>query len=67
MKELANILSGLRHATEESAEEAGFDCGKNGSNTANCHFKFFATRELTAAWERGKARAQKLAKPLKQP
>jgi ribosome modulation factor len=43
--------------TIEQAEAAGYDCGKNGANTANCDFTLFATPELTAAWERGKKRA----------
>jgi phosphoribosyl-AMP cyclohydrolase len=33
----------------------GFDCGRHGPNTTNCHFSIFASRELTDAWERGHA------------
>lgn len=43
--------------TEEEAEIAGYDAGTNGSNTTNTHFRFFGSRELTDAWERGKRRA----------
>ena len=42
--------------TEKQAEDAGYDAGKNGPNTANCHFAFFAKPELTRAWERGNER-----------
>ena len=31
----------------------GYDCGRNGPNTTNCHFAAFAAPEKTAAWERG--------------
>lgn len=44
--------------TEQDAERAGYDCGKNGANTDNCNFRLFARPELTKAWERGKARAE---------
>lgn len=35
--------------------DAGFDNGKNGPNTKNCHFGFFSTAEKTMDWERGSA------------
>lgn len=35
----------------------GYDCGKNGSSTTNCHFAAFATPEKTKEWERGLADA----------
>jgi hypothetical protein len=44
--------------TEEYAERMGYDCGWNGADTTNCRFSIFATPELTAAWERGKKRAE---------
>lgn len=44
---------------EEHAERMGYDCGKNGPNETNCHFSLFSLPELTRAWERGKARAQR--------
>lgn len=40
-----------------SAYEAGKDCTINGANTENCNFKWFATPELLAEWERGKREA----------
>jgi len=39
----------------KTAYEAGRDCALNGANTENCNFKWFATPESTAEWERGKA------------
>ena len=36
----------------------GYDCGKNGSDTTNCHFAAFATPAKTRAWEQGKADAE---------
>ncbi len=42
----------------------GYDCGKNGSNTTNCHFAAFDTPEKTKEWERGQADA-KAGKPEK--
>jgi hypothetical protein len=45
-------------STEDAAEAAGYDCGKNGPNTTNCHFGLFSTLAKTAAWERGKRRAE---------
>lgn len=45
--------------SEKEAESYGYDCGKNGANMTNCNFRIFATRELTKAWERGKARADR--------
>jgi hypothetical protein len=45
--------------TESDAEEAGWDAGYYGPNTTNCHFGYFATKELTAAWERGNARGKR--------
>lgn len=43
---------------EKEAEKFGYDAGKNGADTINCNFRIFATKELTKAWERGKARAE---------
>lgn len=39
---------------------AGFDCGLNGSNTDNCHFSFFSSREQTDEWEAGKKEGEKM-------
>lgn len=41
-------------STTHTAYEAGQDCGFNGPNDENCHFRHFATPEQTASWERGK-------------
>ena len=43
----------------QEAYEAGRDCAINGANTTNCHIRHFAARELTDAWEKGKAEADK--------
>lgn len=42
----------------QHARELGYDCGKNGPNTRNCHFAIFSTPENTAAWERGMREAE---------
>lgn len=39
---------------EKAAYAAGLDCARNGANTTNCHFSYFARPELTRAWEKGK-------------
>ena len=36
----------------------GYDCGKSGANTTNCHFAAFASPMKTKAWEHGKADAE---------
>ena len=36
----------------------GYDCGKNGPSTTNCHFAAFASPEKTKVWEEGKADAE---------
>lgn len=41
------------------AYDAGYDCGQNGPNEKNCHFGLFATPQMTKAWERGKADAER--------
>jgi len=45
------------NATEAEAEEAGRRSVIEGANQRTCHFRFFATPELTQAWERGKRAA----------
>lgn len=52
----ASFLVGRPTASE--AEQAGYDASKHGADTTNCNFRFFATPELTAAWERGHKRAK---------
>ena len=41
----------------------GYNCGKNGPNTTNCHFAAFETPEKEKEWNRGQADAQ-AGKPL---
>ena len=48
--------------TLTDAYNAGLDCALNGANTTNCHFTLFATKELTKAWERGKAAGEERKK-----
>ena len=52
-------LVSLRPVRSGHAYGAGYDCGLNGVNTTNCHFKYFGTKELTKEWERGKADAER--------
>lgn len=40
----------------EDARQKGYQCGRDGPNTTNCHFSIFATREMTTAWEEGNRR-----------
>lgn len=56
-----SILGGLVHRLVSREDypkmtpyEAGFECGKNGANTTNCHFSFFSSPERTVEWEKGK-------------
>ncbi len=39
--------------------QAGFSAGKDGANTTNSHFSFFATKEQTADWEAGQRDGKK--------
>ena len=39
--------------SENECYEAGFDSGLNGSNSTNCHFSYFATKEKMERWEKG--------------
>lgn len=45
--------------TLADAYNAGLDCALNGPNITNCDYRLFATKELTAAWEHGKAVGEK--------
>ena len=51
---IKNMINSINNATEKKAFEMGYDCGKNGANTTNCHFALFTKPEYTRAWERGK-------------
>lgn len=44
-------------SAEDRAEAMGYDCGRNGPDLINCAYNAFLTPEESAAWERGKARA----------
>lgn len=46
-------------ASEVAAFNAGRDARMNGANDENCHFKFFRSPALTAAWERGNAESER--------
>lgn len=48
------MLDKIYDEYEHAAYVAGRDCALNGSNTINCHFKYFTRPALTAAWEMGK-------------
>lgn len=41
-------------SSQQGAYEAGRDCGLNGPDTRNCHFRIFGSPEQTKSWERGK-------------
>ncbi len=48
----------------KTAYDAGYDCGLNGSDNFNSHYRFFTTKESMQEWEKGKRNAeQKNAKP----
>lgn len=51
------MIAPTKKRSTDDAYRAGYDCGKNGVNTTNCHFGIFSTPENTKAWERGKADA----------
>lgn len=63
MSDIERFLDGLeglvkqQRVTEEDAFNAGRDAGLNGVNEENCHFRYFGSPALTAAWERGKKAA----------
>ena len=48
----------VERPTLAEAEAAGLDAGTNGSNETNTHFRFFGTKDLTTAWERGNAKGR---------
>ena len=39
--------------TKKEAYKAGYDCGTNGADAENCHFAFFATKELMESHSKG--------------
>lgn len=48
--------------TEADSYDAGKRSARDGCNEDNCHFSYFATPELTKAWERGRDEAWKMNK-----
>lgn len=54
-------LVSLRSKLKDTDFAAGYDAGKNGPNTVNCHFNHFLTYAVKDKWEEGynsaKARA----------
>ena len=48
----------FRPVTEDDAEKAGYDCGKNGPTRANCSWIWFTSPKLLAAWQFGKAKGE---------
>lgn len=68
--DIARLIMNRQTMDEKTAYEAGFDCGKNGATTDNCHFKYFSRQSMTEAWERGKlagdaVRTGKPGKPMR--
>jgi hypothetical protein len=61
MCEIPNSMNRIEDLEPEKSEAYlhGFDCGKNGPNTTNCHFSIFGTKEGTSQWEKGKADGEK--------
>jgi len=51
--------------TKEEAYQAGYDCGINGATTGNCHFSYFATKELMETHSQGVKDAKKFLSELK--
>lgn len=33
--------------------KAGYDAGKNGENTTNCHYSHFASKRIMQQWQAG--------------
>ena len=46
-------LDPFKHS-KEYAYKMGKDCAINGSNTINCDFAIFSSKENTKAWEQGR-------------
>lgn len=48
----------LKAMSKEICNAAGYDAGINGPNEDNCNHKFFSSPEFTAAWLKGKNKAE---------
>ena len=55
-KRMSRLLG--QKKTKEEAYRAGYDSVVHGANLGNCQFAFFASRQLTKAWERGRKAAR---------
>ena len=55
MSELDRIkrIATASNATTADAFDAGRDAGMDGTTISNSHFRFFASPERSAAWQRG--------------
>lgn len=58
-QDLARAILRSALVSEDECERMGYDAGKNGATTENCHCSLFSTREHTTAWERGYARGKR--------
>lgn len=47
------MINPIPKRTKKEAYKAGYDCGINGATTKNCHFAFFATKELSESHSKG--------------
>lgn len=59
VKSAKDVEEYLKNMEKDYPYKMGFDCGKKGANTKNCHFSIFSTPEKTKEWERGKADSEK--------
>jgi len=58
MEDIKKIIASIPTFNERQAFSAGYDSVKNGANTKNCHFSYFATKALSDAWSQGAQRAK---------
>ncbi len=56
---LQKFIKNMPTTNEKVCFTMGYDCGLNGADTKNCHFSLFSSPANTAAWEAGKAQAEK--------
>lgn len=48
----------LPDTDQQTAYNAGYDCGQNGATMQNCHFSIFSSPAARDAWTEGKADAE---------
>lgn len=58
VEKLSNVSRALA-TSEEMAFDAGYKAAIDGPDTTNCHFSWFRSPEMTAAWERGNKAGKK--------